>query len=89
MRYVFVGVGESVPVQRTRSDSIEDGWLRPRELVYASSREHARRLPAVLDEIRRLEQAERVGALYRPHRHPGPSTDLAVFINRLFGGSET
>jgi RNA polymerase sigma factor (sigma-70 family) len=47
--------------------AMELGRLDPRELVYATSVEQARRFPRVLDEIRRLDRAERAGALYRAH----------------------
>ena len=53
-------------------------------LVRAGPIEQARRFPRVLDEIRRLGEAERAGALYRAHPEAHPKADLAGFIRRLF-----
>jgi RNA polymerase sigma factor (sigma-70 family) len=64
--------------------AIELGRVDPRELVLAGSIEQARRFPRVLEEIRRLDEAERAGALYRAHPEAHPNADLAGFIRRLF-----
>jgi RNA polymerase sigma factor (sigma-70 family) len=64
--------------------AIEMGRVDPRELVLAGPIEQARRFPRVLDEIRRLDEAERAGALYRAHPEAHPKADLAAFIRRLF-----
>jgi RNA polymerase sigma factor (sigma-70 family) len=64
--------------------AIELGRLDPRELVHATTVEQARRFPLVLDEIRRLDRAERAGALYRAHPEAHPKADLAGFVRRLF-----
>lgn len=64
--------------------AIELGRIDPRELVHATTVEQARRFPLVLDEIRRLDRAERAGALYRAHPEAYPKADLAGFVRRLF-----
>jgi RNA polymerase sigma factor (sigma-70 family) len=64
--------------------AIELGRVDPRELVHATTVEQARRFPLVLDEIRRLDRAERAGALYRAHPEAYPKADLAGFVRRLF-----
>jgi len=64
--------------------AIELGRVSPRELVLAGPIEQARRFPRLLDEIRRLDEAERAGALYRAHPEAHPNADLAGFIRRLF-----
>jgi RNA polymerase sigma factor (sigma-70 family) len=68
--------------------AIERGRVDPHELLFASSREQARRFPAVLDEIRRLDEAQRAGALYRSHPQAHPKANLAGFVERLFPGGE-
>jgi RNA polymerase sigma factor (sigma-70 family) len=65
---------------------VADGSVDPHELIYASSSEQTRRFPMVLEEIRRLEEAERAGALYRSHTHKIPKADLMGFLDRLFDG---
>jgi RNA polymerase sigma factor (sigma-70 family) len=64
--------------------AIELGRVDPRELVLAGPVEQARRFPRVLEEIRRLDEAERGGALYRAHPEAHAKADLAGFIRRLF-----
>jgi RNA polymerase sigma factor (sigma-70 family) len=64
--------------------AIELGRVDPRELVRVGPIEQARRFPRVLDEIRRLDEAARAGALYRAHPEAHPTADLAGFIRRLF-----
>jgi hypothetical protein len=64
--------------------AIELGRVDPHELVLAGPIEQARRFPRVLDEIRRLDEAERAGALYRAHPEAHPKADLAGFVRRLF-----
>jgi RNA polymerase sigma factor (sigma-70 family) len=64
--------------------AIELGRVDPRALVLAGPIEQARRFPRVLEEIRRLDEAERAGALYRAHPEAHPKADLAGFIRRLF-----
>jgi hypothetical protein len=54
------------------------------DAVLAGSIEQARRFPQVLDQIRRLDEAERAGALYRAHPEAHPKADLAGFVRRLF-----
>jgi hypothetical protein len=64
--------------------AIELGRVDPHELVLAGPLEQARRFPRVLDEIRRLDEAQRAGALYRAHPEAHPKADLAGFVRRLF-----
>jgi RNA polymerase sigma factor (sigma-70 family) len=64
--------------------AIELGRVDPHELVLAGPIEQARRFPRVLDEMRRLDEAERAGALYRAHPEAHPKANLAGFIRRLF-----
>jgi hypothetical protein len=51
-------------------------------LLFASSGETARRFPAVLQEIRRLEETQRAAALYRSHVLPGPSEGLSAWLRK-------
>jgi hypothetical protein len=64
--------------------AIELGRIDPHELLRAGPVEQARRFPRVLEEIRRLEEAERAGALYRACPETHPKADLTGFIHRLF-----
>jgi RNA polymerase sigma factor (sigma-70 family) len=63
--------------------AIELGRIDPEELLFASSVEQARRFPAVLAEIRRLEEADRAAALYRAHPDPPSNADMVEFLRRL------
>lgn len=63
--------------------AIELGRLQPEELLFASSLEQARRFPAVLVEIRRLEEADRAAALYRSHPDTPSNADLVEFLQDL------
>lgn len=64
--------------------ALNEGWVDPENLLFAPSRKQIRRFPAVLAEIRRLEEAERAGALYRSHPEAPMNADLAGFVERLF-----
>lgn len=64
--------------------AIEQGRLDPNELVFASSVEQARRFPAVLEEIRRIDAADRAAALYRSHPDTRPKADFVSFVRELF-----
>ncbi|CAM3963600.1 RNA polymerase sigma factor [Nocardiopsis rhodophaea] len=64
--------------------AVERGCVDPHDLVFASSAEQARHFPEVLGEIRRLDEAERAGALYRSHPDNRSTADLAAFVHRLF-----
>ncbi|CAM3987098.1 RNA polymerase sigma factor [Nocardiopsis gilva] len=64
--------------------AVERGCVDPHDLVFASSKEQARQFPEVLREIRRLEEADRAGALYRSHPDTRSTVDLATFVHKLF-----
>jgi RNA polymerase sigma factor (sigma-70 family) len=64
--------------------AIELGRVDPRDLMLVGPLEQARRFPRLLQEIRRLDEAERAGALYRAHPGAHPTADLADFVHRLF-----
>jgi len=61
----------------------ELGRVDPDHLRFATGAAHARRFPAVLSEIRRLEEVRRAAALYRSHRTREPGPELAQRLRRL------
>lgn len=63
--------------------AIERGCVDPHNLVFASSATQARRFPAVLHEIRRLEVADRAAAIYRSHPEGRSRADVAGFVRDL------
>ncbi|MGW0828552.1 RNA polymerase sigma factor [Streptomyces sp. NPDC002845] len=60
------------------------GCVDPHDLVFATSARQAREFPEVLTEIRRLEHAERAGAIYRSHPEARSHVDLGGFVDSLF-----
>ena len=65
--------------------AIELGRIDPHDLLYATSAEQARRFPQVLQVIRRLDEAERAGALYRSHPEMRTQADFEQFFDGIFG----
>lgn len=65
--------------------AMERGRLDPDDLVFAGPSDAVRRYPEVLAEIRRLEEAERAGALFRAHPEVRATAGLADFVARLLG----
>jgi DNA-directed RNA polymerase specialized sigma24 family protein len=63
--------------------AIERGRVDPTRLVFATSREQARRFPRVLDEIRRLEDVQRAAAIYRSHPEPAAREQLTELLDGL------
>lgn len=59
----------------------------PRNLLFASSLERAGRFPAVLSEIRRLEETRRAAALYRSHPEARPSEAFVSWLRTLLDES--
>ena len=64
--------------------AIQLGRVDPSHLLFARSREQARRFPAVLHEIRRLEEARRAAALHRSHALPG-SSEFGTWLRGVLG----
>lgn len=65
--------------------AIDLGRIDPHKLLYASSAEQARRFPQVLHVIRRLDEAQRGGALYRSHPELQSKTDIHQLFDGIFG----
>ena len=63
--------------------ALELGRVDPRHLLFASDPVEAGRFPAILEEIRRLEEARRAVALYRSHPDFSAPENLAREILRL------
>ncbi|MGW0828039.1 RNA polymerase sigma factor [Streptomyces sp. NPDC002845] len=64
--------------------AVGSGCVDPHDLVFATSAQQAREFPEVLTEIRRLEHAERAGAIYRSHPEARSHVDLGGFVDSLF-----
>ena len=64
------------------------GGTKRRKLLRIAEKpdpERAQRFPAVLAEIRRLENVRRAAALFRSHPSPPAPSDTIAFIRRLMG----
>ncbi len=59
------------------------GRVDPQRLLFAADAAGARRFPAVLAEIRRLEDVRRAAALFRSHPRFAAPADLAAEIGKL------
>jgi len=69
---------------RKRVDTAVDlGRVDPANLLFASSRDHARRFPQVLERIRQLEETQRAAALYRSHPDPAPSESFTGWLRQV------
>jgi hypothetical protein len=64
------------------------GRVVPGQLAFAADLQCAQRFPAVLQEIRKLEEARRAAALFRSHQSPPASGETIAFIRRLVGTSD-
>lgn len=56
------------------------GRVDPDHLLFATSARRAQNFPAVLAEVRRLEETRRAAALYRSHPDPPPSGSFASWL---------
>jgi RNA polymerase sigma factor (sigma-70 family) len=61
------------------------GRVRRGHLLFASDAERAENFPAVLAEIRRLEEVRRAAALFRSHSSLSASEDALATMRRLVG----
>lgn len=69
--------------RRRVTTAVTLGRIEPSNLLFASSLEQARRFPQVLAEIRKLEAARRVAALYQSHPVENPSGDFVAWLKEL------
>lgn len=69
--------------RRRVAPAIRTGRVDPQHLLFAVDVGGARRFPAVLAQIRRLEHARRAAALFRSHPQFAPPTDFAGEIRKL------
>lgn len=63
------------------------GHLKPNRLLFATSEAQARAFPEVLVQIRRLEDMQRVAAIYQSHPEPSTRVDLAQRLHALLADS--
>ena len=63
--------------------AMEVGRVNPAKLVFAEDPEAARRYPQVLEHIRRLEESQRVVALYRARAELAAPQDLLMQVRAL------
>lgn len=63
--------------------AIDLGRVDPANLLFASSRDHARRFPQVLERIRQLEETQRAAALYRSHPDLAPSESFTAWLRQV------
>lgn len=67
------------------SIATERGHLDPGELLFASPTEQVRRFPAVLHQIRGLEEGRRAAAIYQSHPDPRSRDDFALRLRDILG----
>ena len=79
----LVNPGNSCRCAKRVDVAIGLGRIDPENLKFARSISHAKVFPQVLEEIRRLEFARRVAALYRSHPEPVPSQRLGDWLRWL------
>lgn len=65
--------------------AIARGRLDPAHPVFATAKDQVRRFPAVLAEIRRLEELQRAAAIYQSHPEPAAREDFASRLRVLLG----
>ena len=59
------------------------GRVAPGRLAFAADAGQAQGFPAVLEEIRRLEEVRRAAALFRSHASPPAPDETIAFIRKL------
>jgi RNA polymerase sigma factor (sigma-70 family) len=69
--------------RRRVATAVAVGRIAPSNLLFASSRERAKRFPEVLVEIRRLEDTRRAAALYQSHPEAIPSGAFVSWLKKL------
>ena len=72
-----------VPPNSRVATAVRLGHVDPEQLLFARSAEQAQKFPAVLAEIRRLDELQRAAALHRSHVLPGPSESFAAWLRQL------
>jgi RNA polymerase sigma factor (sigma-70 family) len=74
--------------RRRVKHALKLGRLHPQQLLFARDAGKAARFPAVLDEIRKLEEARRSAALYRSHPTFTLPTSFVTFVRELLSSSK-
>jgi RNA polymerase sigma factor (sigma-70 family) len=82
----LVGPDRACRCRRRLAHAIRVGLVDPRNLRFASDADQAQRFPAVLAEIRKLEETRRAAALFRSHPEFAAPDDLAREIRKLVEG---
>lgn len=72
-----------MPVPSPRWPCAPAGRVDPQRLLFATDPASAQRFPAVLAEIRRLEDVRRTAALFRSHPRFATPADFAAEIRKL------
>jgi RNA polymerase sigma factor (sigma-70 family) len=72
---------------RRVAHAVRLGRVDPTHLLFARHADDARRFPAVLAEIRRLEDVRRAAALFRSHPRFAAPADFAAEVRKLVDGS--
>jgi RNA polymerase sigma factor (sigma-70 family) len=69
--------------RRRVATAIARGHVDPQRLLFAHSSEQARMFPAVLEEIRRLDEMQRAAALQRSHATPEATEAFGRWLREL------
>jgi len=79
----LVNTARACRCRRRVSHALRLGRVVPGQLLFASDVERAKHFPAVLAEIRQIEEARRAAALFRSQATYAAPADLAAGIRRL------
>jgi len=79
----LVSPAVSCRCRRRVAHALRLGRVDPQHLLFATDADVARRFPAVLAEIRRLEDVRRAAALLRSHPRFAVPADFAAEVRKL------
>ena len=69
--------------RRRVATAVDLGRVDPANLLFASSLDHAKRFPHVLQKIRQLEETRRAAALYGSHPNPELSESFVSWLRKV------
>lgn len=74
--------------RRRVATAMDLGRVDPRNLLFATSVDRARRFPEVVNRIRLLEQTQRAAALYKSHQAPQPPESFVPWLQTVLDEAE-
>lgn len=74
--------------RRRLNHAVESKRVNAKRLLFAGNIEHARRFPAVLREIRKLDETRRAAAIYRTHPQYAASDSFVAVVRKLIDSQQ-